>query len=997
MLEICKASAGSGKTHKLTGEYISKLLGSDSMDKFRHILAVTFTNKATDEMKQRILEELYKISLKDSDPRKEKAGKVLVEILNDYSSFNVSTIDRFFQQTLRAFARETGLYSSYNLSLEQDSILTESIDLLMDNLSDNNDLLEWLIKLSIEAIESGEGWNPIPKLKELGGEIFSEEFKVNIRGAEERVKDKKLIESYRNELLEIVSAFKGKSQKFGKKGLQIISECSLDTTSFIGGSRSCFKLFEKWASGEIVTPNDSFKKLTDGVESWYSKSTGDTVSGLIRNAYSGGLSNLVEKVISLYQFDYKDYISADVILGNLYTLGILFDIYSFIDSYCKKKNLVIISQTTDFLNKIIDGSDTPFIYEKIGGRIDNYMLDEFQDTSSMQWDNFRPLVKDSLDGGNDSLIVGDVKQSIYRWRNSDWNLLNSQVYKDFNPSAVKKTSLDSNWRSFRNIVEFNNSFFKKAAEILQGRYNENSEKEDTLISDIYTSFEQKVAYSGHEQGHVSVSFIDRKENENGWKEAAVTKIPLSIDKLIECGYSLNDMAVLVRSNAEGSSVANYLLSKGYRIISEESLLISSSESVQKIVATLKYLANPNDPLGKYLFKNGHIETEEKSLYSICEDISRSVSLEEEGSGAFIQAFMDCVSDYVSINGSDISGFVRWWDDVGRGRSISAPEGDNAIRILTIHKSKGLGFKAVIIPFLSEAFYREKGKIMWCSPDEKPFNKLGIIPIKTKSTLKESIFAPNYLKELLYSYVDSLNISYVAFTRAKEELIIYAPMPKFRKDGTFTISSISDALYFYCQDSLDSENVFTLGEWNIAAESKYSGSDDAFFKEDGHYLSIPIGERLHLSFSGTDFLSEDNIRSRGVLMHDILSEISVDSDLDNALKNAVSDGRILPEEAKPIGETLKRKLLSVSSRHWFDGTYRHYNESAIIDSDGNTYRPDRIMIKDKSVVIVDYKFGKIHGNLYRNQVNNYISLMKEMGYEDVSGFLWYLNEDQIEAL
>src|SRR5574344_878595 len=349
MLKIYKASAGSGKTHNLTHTYIDMLLEHGDEDAFRHILAVTFTNKATDEMKQRILDELYRVSVDFSDSRKaEEARRVLIEMLNDYNSFNICTIDRFFQKILRSFAKEVGQFASYNVELDQESVLSEAIDMLMESLE-----------------KSGKSWNPLPSLKTLGRELFSEDYSVRSRKLESQWNDRGSIDVFRGEMEKIYVDFKQKSISLGARGNSLFVRFGLDPSDFIGGSRSALHIFLKWKNGEIKVPTDSFVQIAEGpVDGYCSKNADFNIRQRVESAYSEGLGELMTEAVNLYGDEYEKYISSKVILDNLFTVGLLNDIESFIAEYCKRNNIVILSRTSDFLNKIIDQNDTPFIYEK---------------------------------------------------------------------------------------------------------------------------------------------------------------------------------------------------------------------------------------------------------------------------------------------------------------------------------------------------------------------------------------------------------------------------------------------------------------------------------------------------------------------------------------------------------------------------------------------------------------------------------------------------------
>lgn len=1027
MLEICKASAGSGKTYKLTGDYIVKLFRNGEKDGYKHILAVTFTNKATDEMKQRILEKLHSLattSERDTifdnimaigelqwmgpDRRekyiRESAGKMLIEILNDYSQFNVSTIDKFFQQTMRSFARELGHFASYNVELDTDSVLSETLDLMMDSLSENQELLDWMIKMSVESIEGGEGWNPLPRLKNLGAQLFQETLKLKQRALGAGLADKGAIDRYRAHMGEVMKGFEDESRRIGKEGCRIIGDFGLTTESFAGGSRSPFKHFDKWAEGEIKEPTGTFVKLRGDIDKWYTKSAKDSLKNSIIGACNAGLDDLVGDAVELYTNGIVEYNTAKVISRNLFTLGILGDIYEVFQGYCREKNIVLLSETNDVLNRIIDGSDTPFVYEKMGVWLDHYLIDEFQDTSQMQWSNILPLVKDSADKGLDNLIVGDVKQSIYRWRNSDWSLLNERIYKDFKGYDLNDGQLSTNRRSLEKVVTFNNSFFKQCAAILQSGYNEYvGEQENKLITAIYDGdpdsknyFCQEVLQSKMGEGHVKVSFVS-EDGDRDWKEVNIGRVVEDIRQLRENGWGYKDMAVLVRTNKEGSMVAESLLAAGFKIVSDDSLIISTSASVQKIVTALKYISAPEDPLVKFVFNGVEISTKEKTLYNICEDITRQMPAGDLLEGAFIQAFMDSVLDYVSVNGSDVEGFLKWWDEVGRKRSISAPEGDDAIRIITIHKSKGLGFDVVLVPFFDEPLYdakiEDRGKILWCTPKSAPFDEIKILPVASSSKLLNTIFAGDYKEEVLYSYIDKINVAYVAFTRAKSELLIYPKLPDFKKDGSYDVKSMADALYSFCGEVTEYEEGAPCVRPGVTDTPGLSVTSDPVRASDT-YRSIPVGDRLQITLRSGEFFSPESSRGRGVIMHDILAKIATADDLDRAVDDAVSEGLLSSDEKMEIKSELHDRLDSVAPRHWFDGTLEFRNEVDIILPGGEFRRPDRVMVSGDKAIVVDYKFGQIKRSSYIRQVEQYMSYLTKMGYTTVEGYIWYLEDNEI---
>ncbi|MFA5850461.1 MAG: UvrD-helicase domain-containing protein [Bacteroidales bacterium] len=987
-LNILKASAGSGKTHNLTREYLRLLFKSDSA--YKHILAVTFTNKATDEMKRRVLEELFKMSA--SDP---VAKKRLITILHDYSSFSISTIDRFFQQTMRAFAREIGKNSSYSVELDQDMVLAEAIDQMILNLDkeESSELLDWLISYSYDSIESGKSWDIKKGIKELAEQIFKEAFKIKNIELGDKLTGKKELAAYKKVVGNIILKFENQLIDIGKRALKIIERNNLVVSDFKGGSRSPLNYFSKIASGATSAPTATFKELLDNQANWYKNTLTKTDPSLchsIENAYDDGLNDLVRQIVNMAE-EWREYNSAKVTGNNIYSLGILLDINKYIQKYSKENNVVLLSETTELLNQIIDGSDTPFIYEKVGSRIDNFMLDEFQDTSLMQWQNFKPLIQNSLAAGNDNLIVGDVKQSIYRWRGSDWNLLNSDVYNDFDNNQIKEKQLTENWRSSENIVKFNNDFFTYAAAICDNILGES----EISTAEVYNEVKQTVAEQRNgNEGHVQLKFIENEDGES-WHESVLNKIAPSMDKLLENGYKYNDIAFLVRKNSEGVEIVNFLIDKGYPVISDEALLISSSKSVMKIVTILRYCNNPKDPINNLIADYENITLsmdnfpEHLPLYEMCEKIVcdwlGDIDLSE---AAFVQGFLDTVLDYVKNNRSDLASFLEWWNEKSSKISLSSPEGQDAIKVMTIHKAKGLGMKVVIVPFFEITLDHssQKRNIIWCEPNVEPFNGVPFIPIVYGKNLQETIYAKDYQRERQKAFIDNLNTAYVAFTRAKKELLVFARRAKKPEEP----KSVSDILYRYYKDELDEKQEICIGDWSLAGSQNLIPVNEIELTD---FRSIPIGDRLKLSLNSSDFFDKSSKRNFGLIMHDVLSRVFSEKDLPDSIKFSVKKGELKEEEYAAMLLHMNSMLESVRDRHWFDGACEVLNELEIIEPGGRISRPDRVLIGSQSTVI-DFKFGSQKSVSHERQVARYMSLISGMGIEPVKGYLWYLEDNEI---
>ncbi|MDH6534343.1 Dna2/Cas4 domain-containing protein [Parabacteroides sp. 52] len=1075
MLTIYRASAGAGKTHQLTGDYLKLLFARSGA--YRRILAVTFTNKATDEMKSRIIEELYRLACgQDSghmamlcdtytlteESLRQEARKVMVAILHDYSAFNISTIDRFFQHTMRAFTREIGLQGGYGIEMDQELVLTEAVDNMLAGLdkTENKVLLSWLLRFAEEKIENGEEWNLRRDIMALGREVFKESFKTQSNQVSEDLTDKSVLEEYQKELYTLMQAVEKEAKALGEKGMELLSRAGLHPSDFKGGSRSAMLLLEKLAAGEMKEPTVTFQAMVDNVDACYTKTTAAEKAIAIIRVFDEGLNDCMKGIVTLFS-NLTDYNTAKEITRYYYTLGILTDVSRHIAAYREEKNVMLIADTTELLNKVIDGSDAPFIYEKTGTRVDHYMIDEFQDTSGMQWHNFRPLLRESLAYKQSNLIVGDVKQSIYRFRNSDWKLLDEEVQKDFHATEVKEETLQENWRSCRSIVSFNNSLFTVAPELLQSLYNDLLETSSlpeeeknifsTRIASAYSGSYQKVALPfQNKEGHVKVEFIETEEEGKSWKEEALDRLPGLLEQLQDNGYELKDIAILVRTNLEGAQVADTLLTYKethtdslykYDIVSDEALFISSSTAVRFIISLLRHLKTPEDPTCRQMAYFAYAtltgvfsqtregfptELQEKledlshqSLYEMIEGIYRvftdSFAANEQ---AFLQAFLDLTAEFAQRESPDLGRFLKWWDEAGYRKAIATPDEQNAVRILTVHKSKGLGMKVILVPFADwEIDHRPtKPVILWCEPKEVPFNKLRLVPVRYGKGLGNTRFATDYFNEKLYAYVDNLNTLYVAFTRAKEELLVLSPRPKKIKEQTGEvekIDSIASLLWSSLVMSVDKtregkslddlsasfeikEGVFEKGTWWKPEKKKQEerGKEEIVIDR---LTSVSPDERLQLRLYGKGFFFDNPLRKKGTVMHEVLSAVRTIDDVPAAVETYRLKGLLNREEANELVTQLQTLLTNPQVVSWYTAPIRVLNEVEILSGTKKPRRPDRVMLSGNKAIVVDYKFGEQEDKQYHNQVRNYLKLIQQMGYSQVEGYLWYVTLGKVERV
>ncbi len=1033
MIKILRASAGSGKTHNLAETYIRILLSESDPSAYRHILAVTFTNKATDEMKRRILKELHTLSIDPSkspykddfipslftsaEALKKKAGDILIRILHDYGAFAVSTIDRFFQQTLKAFSREIGQFASYQVELDKGSLVAETVDRILDSLTeDDKALLGWLSDNLMEQIEQGKKLNLENDLTDMANRLKSEQHRTVVEEYgidEEKAYSKESLTALRNRLRQFLTDFTESLKKSAEEVNKAFSDHGLSTFDTSRGWLG--KYLDKI---NAIEPKSSIPKISDSVRrkasdysEWFTRKDQN-----IHNSLEGDLLPPFAKFVALYDHGIKSYETARLLLGQIGSLGIASEVRREFQTLLKEKNVLSLDDSNVLLKDIIDGSDAPFIYEKLGVRFEHFLLDEFQDTSRVQWENFKPLIANSDSEGFENLLVGDIKQSIYRFRGSDWKLMAANVGTQF-PTAVED-NLKGNWRSLRNLVEFNNKFFAYAAEKLDKAYGEDAE--GISVSKIYGK---------KDDGEFEEQLVMSKDTENGLVEAVFCPseeendhILQTIRKVLDAGALPGDITVLVRNNTEGSNVAAFLMDNGLDVISDDSLCLKSSFIVRKLVSLISSVKNPEDTIGSFLAKEAGLDVSGLSFHSLVDLCERLARLLADGPDKeifksetlYIQSFMDYVMDHVAVNGNSLDTFLKAWGNANP--MVSSPSDVQAIRVMTIHKSKGLEFPYVILPYAEKVKLFRDGK-SWSVPNVEGTPLDGIertaFDINLSGKSADTLFEKDYRNELFLQYIDNINVFYVALTRAGKGMTIIAD------SGCSPSSSLAGILREYLGDGNlltgfvqeeggdDLTSVFSLGQ--MYDFNKMERKDSGLTKLEPGYPSFPLNQgddgdvsgdrgRLRLFSEATDFFTEEGAavakaRQNGTVLHDILSRVKIPSDLESSINLVVRQGDLERDRGKEVADLLSKRI--AAHPEWFpmEGA-EVFNEMSLIDSDGREWRPDRVVIKDGAVTIIDYKFGE-KDHRYRAQVGRYARIYRRLGYENVSTAIWYVNSDEID--
>ena len=927
-MKILKASAGSGKTYHLSKHYVELLLKDRLPERHRHILAVTFTNKATAEMKNRILSDLAKLA--KTDPA---AQKRLTELLHDYGAFSVSTIDRFFQRTLKAFSRELGQFADYQIELDKEALILETMDRILDSLTeDDKELLTWIRSALEETLSQGDRFFLDAGLKDVGMLLKNDEHRD-------------LVQRYGI----------SDTEAFGKDRLdRIRRECRGVIRDFTQRAEALGFPVEK---GKIISPKNKLKLI---------KAT-------------PGLPELFEEDA------YRPYCTAWILDRMLFQLGFAGEFYRAFDALLQEKNLMCLDESNTLLRDIIAGSDAPFVYEKLGVRFEHFLLDEFQDTSNIQWENFLPLLRESESHGGDNLVVGDVKQSIYRFRDSDWRLLGEEVVRAFPDATVKP--LEGNWRSTEEVVDFNHRFFTFASQLLG-------------LEKIYAEKKPEVMRKEEKQrGSVQVTYCDDQD-------AAVLD---SVRQAHAAGARWDDIAILVRNKAEGARLAACLIAEGIPVISDDSLDLKASPAVRRLVSLLQHFDNPDDTIGSFLARSMDLEypSQYHSLVDFCEQLVRALQAWDpasfEGQILFVQAFMDELQDWTRTNGNNLRYFLKAWEERDT-IYIGSPDDASSVRVLTIHKSKGLQFPYVIFPYAEKVGLYKAGT-HWCrlDPEATTLKEAagGIYPVALDSLAEQSDFADAVRRERRLQLVDNINLFYVAMTRAEKCLHVIAKsatktlreaMKKQRAEPV----NFAEVLYLF----LDGMDVYSSGQpYDFNRMERKEDAGAQVFP--AAYPSIPLGDRLAPSSDAADFFGPDgatgpdaSVRLRGIVLHDILSGVKVPAELDGAVDAAVRDGRLDAAGGQAARALLRSRI--AAHPEWFpeslgDGL-EVVNEQDVFDAAGKVERPDRVIVRGREAVIVDYKFGQEEEG-YRWQLRRYARLWHELGYEIRGTYIWYVEEDK----
>ncbi len=1086
-LTVYKASAGSGKTFTLSVEYI-KLLIKNPMS-FRSTLAVTFTNKATEEMKTRILSQLYGIwkQLPKSKDYIEKikselgvteqfmsdrAKIALFNIVHNYSYFRIETIDSFFQSVLRNLARELDLTANLRIELNDRQIESIAVDEMIDELGEKDELLKWILGYIKENIDDDKNWNVIGYIKSFGENIFREFYKTKSKELNTLLHEKGFFEQYTKRIRTIRDEAEEELKSVAAEFFEALETEGVDIADLSYGKSGPAGYFIKLQNGqydESIITSRVQKALDEGsADCWTKKSAPQS----LRHFAEETIVPLLEKAEATRRSNWKMYASAVLTLKHLNQLRLLNSIERKVREMNVEANRFLLSDTHTLLHSLIKDTDSPFIFEKIGSHLENVMIDEFQDTSTVQWQNFKVLLEECMSHSEEhgNLIVGDVKQSIYRWRSGDWRMLNN-IKGEFPQVSdmLDIRTLTHNYRSSRRVINFNNAFFERAAEIEFDDLKECCGEDDMQLAEqlksAYADVCQQVPDKREDSGYVHIELLPQDD----YTDITLNKTVETVDHLIELGADPSDIAIIVRSNNTIQQIAEHFASvrPELKIVSDEAFRLDNSTALNILVAAMHSLTHQDDKLTRayiakaYLTKvkgvdleasNRMVSTEEgveealpasyrdhsdellvMPIYELAERLYKIFSLERIcGEDAYVYAFFDCLTSFLTSNTATLDDFVEEWNENFASNTIQARSIDG-IRLITIHKSKGLEFKHVIIPFCD--WRMEKTNTIWCEPTEAPFNELPLVPVDfSAKQMMGTIYERDYIVEHLQNCVDNLNLLYVAFTRAERSLIVFArrgnaslrsyvieqaisdmQLPDCSLDGDLNTSggALVSSAPTNLTTSPSQHITLTYGEIDTTKEKKKAEEPNIFTPHVENIL-LPMktyasNVEFKQSNKSRDFINDEaddeqaeqqSYIKTGLLLHYLFSNIETADDVDSCLHDMEMEGLfdesvITPNKLKNM---LHKRFSNPKVKEWFGGGWTLFNECSILSYDPHTdklteHRPDRVMKRGDEVQIVDFKFGKPQPE-HTDQVRRYISLTHDMGYTDVKGYLWYVYSDNI---
>ncbi|WP_317898273.1 UvrD-helicase domain-containing protein [Aurantibacillus circumpalustris] len=1034
---VYKSSAGSGKTFTLVKEYLRLALCEEKKlsYNYKRILAVTFTNKAASEMKSRVIEALNQISYNQSLPfigqllsdelqlsaeeLKKRSNYVLNHILHHYSDFSIGTIDSFTHKIVKTFAHDLKLPVNFTIEMDTQGFYEKVIASLFNKIGEDEYVSKLLKDYALNKAEDNAAWDPETQIQEFAKLLQKENSGEYIEKLKQFSSDE--LEAFRKQFLDFTKHYKTTLKTEAKKALELIRKNKLNDSDFYHKAAGPQSFFKKCIDNSVNLESTIKGRIIDAVtNNKWSNTDGSNKS--ILDSITNELNTLAKSLLNFISENYTYFSLCELLSKQMYPLMLLKKIEEISLEQKQEERLVFISEFNHKIFEIINNEPTPFIYERLGERYQHYLLDEFQDTSSLQWHNILPLLDNSLSNGWFNLIVGDGKQSIYRWRNANvkqFASLPDVENKDNNYNIDERAQalernysgkvLNTNFRSLKTIVEFNNAFFESLSNKLL------SEESQTIYKDQL----QLIKNPG--EGYISIHYgkTEREQLDSFNCET----IKEQILKAVRDGFAYKDICILARKNYHGNNIANYLVEQKIPVVSSDSLLLKNNLEINTIVSYLNYLVNRQDAISgaavlNYLFQIEKINaadyhtyltelSKNNSLFSIfkkvgiqlsegdlslnnlfdnCIEIIRALDLTKKGYH-YVRFFLDEVNEFLVQKNSNISSFFDWWKSLSNRASMIIPENTDAVRIMTIHASKGLEFPVVIIPYCNWQIYKANDSWVNVKNDQIEL-PVGVINLSKK--VSDSGFELEFETEKQEQLLDNLNLLYVAFTRAIERLHIIATSSITNKH-----ESVSDWLYAFVGSQNDdtSENIYELGT-TLTKQSKHSTSSlTQFALEPLNFNTNKNTIQIKASYLNNNEHNEE-AKQQGLLIHWLLSKIRTSDDQTGALQSALLEGIVSKEEIPDLNKKLKDVLQHPELSTYFAPNISCKLEAELVTQTGDLLRPDRIVFNENETILIDYKTGKENNKTYFKQLYKYEAALMTMGYTNIKKLLVYVDEVKV---
>jgi len=1034
-LLVYKSSAGSGKTTTLVREYLKITLRNPG--DFRHVLAITFTNKAANEMKERILKTLKMLidgtawesgeimplidDLKlDREILKERAITLRTFIIHRYEEFAVSTIDAFVHRIVRTFATDVKLPQNFEVVLDKDEIVPEIVSDLYQNMGADAALTKIMVNFVLSKIDDGKYYDPTTSLSSFIEKQMDEEGFQYLR----KIEDLTLSDFIR--YISVLKSSLDKSKKSILKQAQsaseIVANASLESGAFAGGKNGIAGYFAKMVVFTFAKPFPG-KKTADKTideDTWYSSKA----NAAEKQAIDGIKTQLEQLYISL-QKEIKRYVYFKLLYSKIYSLALAKEIRDLLTDFTDRTQKVHISEFNKKISDEIAGQPVPFIYERLGRKYRYFLIDEFQDTSMLQWQNLLPLIEESLSTNNFNMLVGDAKQAIYRFRNGEVELFSSlpDIYQNDGSALTmarekmlhnhyRKETLGVNYRSLSEIVAFNNGFF----EILKSGFSERLLK-------IYQGHQQELPKGIDKSGgYIQLDLIDSETKEE-FAEKRLEIIKNNIDKLLLAQFRFEDICILTRTNKSAVEIASFLLSNNMKVVSSESLLLTNSPDVRLLIAFFKLLLHPNEKIllaefiqqlivagkaegtfhelfvkalesgGNYLNSIRPYFKEEGSftriigrpVYEIAEFSVRNL-LQTDKVNVFLQYFLDFVFSAQEAGKETLEDFITLWEDKKEKLFITMPSGGDAIQIMTAHKAKGLKFE-VVIADLYKAGNRKTKTEHWIDLNMEELDGLsvGLLPL-TKSL--EDIGLKDVVEEEDdKNTLDFLNLVYVAFTRPVQALFAVGKEDSKDKFGAYLKQYIEKKMLWQ-----EGSQTYSFGDLAFNGKRKKQDTEDSVSLD--KMISTSWEDLIRIAPSEEvywELLDSKPARAYGNLVHNMLAKVQFAEDVDRVVEQYRLGGLIDEKEASKIRLLLESVVQHPGLKHYFSMGLLVKNETELLDENGKMHRPDRVVIGGDELCVIDYKTGS-KSESHKKQISSYADAFGKLGYSRVISKLVYLNDD-----